>query len=35
MKNRTSAIDYARAQIELAESIAQIATIQKLRKPGH
>ena len=35
MKDRTSAIDYARAQIELAESIAQIATIQKLRKPGH
>ena len=35
MKDRTSAIDYARAQIELAESIAQIATIQKLRKSNH
>jgi len=35
MKDRTSAIDYARAQIELAESIAQIATIEKLRKSGH
>ena len=35
MKDRSSAMDYARAQIELAESIAQIATIQKLRKPGH
>ena len=35
MKDRSSAMDYARAQIELAESIAQIAAIRKLRKPGH
>lgn len=35
MKDRSSAMDYARAQIELAESIAQIATIQKLRKSSH
>ena len=35
MKDRSSAMDYARAQIELAESIAQIATIEKLRRSGH
>jgi len=35
MKDRSSAMDYARAQIELAESIAQIAAIRKLRKLGH
>jgi len=33
MKNRTSDIDYAKAQAELAEAIAQIQAIQKLRKP--
>ena len=32
MKNRTSDIDYARAQAELAEAVAQIQAIQKLRK---
>jgi F-type H+-transporting ATPase subunit epsilon len=31
MKNRTSDIDYASAQAELAEAIAQLAAIQKLR----
>jgi F-type H+-transporting ATPase subunit epsilon len=31
MKNRTSDIDYAGAQAELAEAIAQLAAIQKLR----
>ena len=31
MKNRTSDIDYAAAQAELAEAIAQLAAIQKLR----
>jgi F-type H+-transporting ATPase subunit epsilon len=35
MKNRSSSIDYARAQAELAESIAQLAAIQKFRKRGH
>jgi F-type H+-transporting ATPase subunit epsilon len=32
MKNRTSDVDYAKAQSELAEAIAQIHAIQKLRK---
>ncbi len=32
MRNRTSSMDYARAQAELAEAVAQLAAIQKLRK---
>jgi F-type H+-transporting ATPase subunit epsilon len=32
MRNRTSEIDYAAAQAELAEAIAQLHAIQKLRK---
>ena len=32
MKDRSSAMDYARAQAELAEAMAQLAAIQKLRK---
>ncbi|MBI2312900.1 MAG: F0F1 ATP synthase subunit epsilon [Betaproteobacteria bacterium] len=32
MKDQTSKIDYARAQAELAEAIAQLQAIQKLRK---
>jgi F-type H+-transporting ATPase subunit epsilon len=35
MKNRTSDIDYARAQAELAEAVAQIQAIQRLRKTTH
>jgi F-type H+-transporting ATPase subunit epsilon len=36
MKNRTSDIDYAQAQAELAEAIAQLAAIKQLRKrSGH
>ncbi len=35
MKNRTSAMDYAKAQAELAEAVAQLAAIQKLRKRIH
>lgn len=36
MKNRTSDIDYAQAQAELAEAIAQLAAIKLLRKQaGH
>ncbi len=35
MKNRTSSMDYARAQAELAEAVAQLAAIQKLRKIRH
>ena len=31
MKNRTSDIDYAAAQVELAEAIAQLQAISKLR----
>ncbi len=35
LKDRSSAMDYAKAQAELAEAIAQLAAIQKLRKRGH
>jgi F-type H+-transporting ATPase subunit epsilon len=35
MRDRSSAMDYARAQAELSEAIAQLAAIQKLRKRGH
>lgn len=35
MKNRTSDIDYAAAQSELAEAIAQLRAIQQLRKHTH
>ncbi len=34
IKNRTSEMDLARAQSELAEAVAQIHAIQKLRKQG-
>jgi len=33
--NRSSELDYARAQAELAEAVAQLAAIQKLRRKGH
>ncbi|GAB4117510.1 MAG: F0F1 ATP synthase subunit epsilon [Sideroxydans sp.] len=35
IKNRTSDIDYAAAQAELAEAIAQLRAIQQLRKHTH
>ena len=35
MKNRASDMDYAKAQAELAEAVAQIQAIQKLRKSIH
>lgn len=35
MKDRSSAMNYARAQAELSEAIAQLSAIQKLRKRGH
>jgi F-type H+-transporting ATPase subunit epsilon len=35
MKNRTSDIDYAAAQAELAEAIAQLRAIQQIRKQTH
>jgi F-type H+-transporting ATPase subunit epsilon len=35
MQNKTSQLEYAKAQAELAEAIAQLAAIQKLRKPRH
>lgn len=33
--NRSAELDYARAQAELAEAVAQLAAIQKLRRKGH
>ena len=35
MKNRESELDYAKAQAELMEAMAQLAAIDKLRKRGH
>jgi F-type H+-transporting ATPase subunit epsilon len=35
IKNRTSDIDYATAQAELSEAVAQIQTIERLRKKTH
>jgi len=35
MANKESELDYARAQAELAEAVAQLAAIQKLRKATH
>jgi F-type H+-transporting ATPase subunit epsilon len=35
MVNRDSELDYARAQAELAEAIAQLAAIQRLRRRTH
>ena len=35
LKNRTSDIDYATAQAELSEALAQIQTIERLRKTAH
>jgi F-type H+-transporting ATPase subunit epsilon len=35
LRDRSSAMDYAKAQAELAEAVAQLAAIQKLRKRGH
>ena len=35
MKDRGAAMDYARAQAELAEAVAQLAAIEKLRKIKH
>ncbi len=34
MRDRKSDIDYAQAQAELAEAVAQLQTIQRLRKKG-
>lgn len=35
LKNHESKVDYARAQAELSEAIAQLAAIQKLKRRGH
>jgi F-type H+-transporting ATPase subunit epsilon len=35
LRNRTSDIDYATAQAELSEAVAQIQTIERLRKNTH
>jgi F-type H+-transporting ATPase subunit epsilon len=32
MSDRKAAMDYARAQVELAQAIAQLQAIQRLRK---
>ncbi len=35
IRNRTSDMDYARAQAELSEAVAQIQAIERLRKTTH
>jgi F-type H+-transporting ATPase subunit epsilon len=35
MQNRTSEVDYAKAQAELSEALAQIQAIERLRKIKH
>jgi F-type H+-transporting ATPase subunit epsilon len=35
MRDRSASMDYARAQAELAEAVAQLAAIEKLRKIKH
>ncbi len=35
MKNRSSDVDYAKAQAELSEALAQIQAIERLRKTTH
>jgi F-type H+-transporting ATPase subunit epsilon len=35
MQSNASKIDYARAQIELAEALAQLSAIERLRKVNH
>ena len=35
MKNRSSDMDYAKAQAELSEAVAQIQAIERLRKKNH
>ena len=35
MVDRSSEMDYARAQAELAEAVAQLAAIQRLRRSSH
>jgi len=35
MKDKSAKIDYARAQAELAEAMAQLQTLEKLRKKSH
>ncbi|MFC4160649.1 F0F1 ATP synthase subunit epsilon [Chitinimonas lacunae] len=35
LANRAASLDYAKAQAELAEAVAQLAAIQKLRKRPH
>jgi F-type H+-transporting ATPase subunit epsilon len=35
MKDKAAAVDYARAQAELADAVAQLHTIEKLKKKAH
>lgn len=35
LRDRSSKLDYARAQVELSQAVAQLAAIRKLRQRGH
>ena len=35
MENKSDAIDYAKAQAQLAEAITQLSTLDRLKKRGH
>jgi len=35
LQNRSAELDYAKAEAELAEAVAQLATIEKLKKRKH
>jgi len=35
LASRSAEMDYARAQVELSEAIAQLSAIERLRKQGH
>ena len=35
MANQSARLDYAKAQAELMEAVAQLAAIERLRKRGH
>lgn len=35
LRDRSATLDYARAQVELSQAVAQLAAIRKLRQRGH
>jgi F-type H+-transporting ATPase subunit epsilon len=35
MQNKASEVDYARAQAELVEAVAQLETIEKIKRKVH